>query len=434
MELLLDELKRRRMALINEMPDNSIAILSSANKNFRTRDVENPFRQNSDFLYITGLSEPNLINVIFKNSNNSQTILFRNNTSEKERIWDGSRLDNQDVQKKYGFDNIYNYDNYLDKLVDLLIDKETLVIESGINDQLDSFISNNIANASINNRAGESFPTKIVALHSITQKLRMVKSQFEIDLVKKAAEVSIEGHISAMKKAKPGLYEYELDAEIKYVFNKNNMPNAYMSIVGGGNNACTLHYVKNDSMLKKNDLVLIDSAAECDGYASDITRTFPVDGKFTKEQSEIYDLVLSAQEKAISFIKPGITWDELHNLTVKIISKGLIELGIIQDSFENVIKNEMYKDFYMHKTGHWLGLDVHDVGEYENIKFLPGMVITVEPGIYIDQSNINVEKKWRGIGVRIEDDVLVTNNGSEVLTKKLPKNRNDVEKICKNNG
>ena len=176
MELLLDELKRRRMALINEMPDNSIAILSSANKNFRTRDVENPFRQNSDFLYITGLSEPNLINVILKNSNNPKTILFRNNTSEKERIWDGSRLDNQDVQKKYGFDNIYNYDNYLDKLVDLLIDKETLVIESGINDELDSFISNNIANASINNRAGVSFPTKIVALHSITQKLRMVKS------------------------------------------------------------------------------------------------------------------------------------------------------------------------------------------------------------------------------------------------------------------
>ena len=190
----------------------------------------------------------------------------------------------------------------------------------------------------------------------------------------------------------------------------------------------------NLASIKKNDLVLIDSAAECDGYASDITRTFPVDGKFTKEQSEIYDLVLSAQEKAISFIKPGITWDELHNLTVKIISEGLIKLGIIKDSFENVIKNEMYKDFYMHKTGHWLGLDVHDVGEYENIKFLPGMVITVEPGIYIDQSNINVEKKWRGIGVRIEDDVLVTNNGSEVLTKKLPKNRNDVEKICKNNG
>ena len=249
-------------------------------------------------------------------------------------------------------------------------------------------------------------------------------------MIKDAAKVSIKAHKLAMKKSKPGMYEYELDAEIKYIFNKNNMHMAYMSIVGGGKNACTLHYVKNNCKLKDNDLVLIDAAAENQGYASDITRTFPVNGKFNEEQSLIYDVVLKAQEKAIKFIKPGVTWNEVHKETVNEISRGLIELNLIKDSFENVIKKELYKDFFMHKTGHWLGLDVHDVGEYENVCFQPGMVITVEPGIYIDSANKNVSEKWRGIGVRIEDDVLITDKGNEVITLDLAKKRNEVESLC----
>jgi len=429
----LAELKRRRKSLVNKMANNSIAILSSANRNFRTRDVENPFRQESDFLYLTGISEPNLLFVIFEKDNNIHSILFRDNTSEKEKIWDGERLDNSEILESFGFTEVFNYENYIEKLVDLISNKETLYIESGINEDLDNFISNNIASSSMNNRGGASFPKKIIALHSITQKLRLVKSQYEIDLVRKAAEVSVQGHIAAMKKAKPGIYEYELDAEIKYIFNKNNMPFAYMSIVGGGNNACILHYIKNNSILNDNELVLIDAAAECNGYASDITRTFPVNGKFSEEQALIYDLVLESQEKAINFIKPGITWDELHNITVQTISEGLIELKILKESLDEVINKELYKDFYMHKTGHWLGLDVHDVGEYENILFEPGMIITVEPGVYINQSNKNVERKWRGIGVRIEDDILITDNGNEVLTNKLPKKRNHVEEICNKN-
>ena len=249
-------------------------------------------------------------------------------------------------------------------------------------------------------------------------------------MIRDAAKVSIEAHKNAMKKSKPGIYEYELDAEIKYIFNKNNMHFAYMSIVGGGNNGCTLHYIKNNCLLKDKDLVLIDAAAENNGYASDITRTFPVNGKFTKEQSQIYDIVLEAQEQTIKFIKPGVTWDQVHQVTVDEISKGLIKLNLLKDSYENVIKNELYKDFFMHRTGHWLGLDVHDVGEYENILFEPGMVITVEPGIYINALDSKVEKKWRGIGIRIEDDVLITKNGNEVITIDLPKKRNEIEALC----
>ena len=427
----LKEIRNRRMALIKEMPKNAVAILSSANRNYRSRDVENPYRQDSDFLYMTGISEPNLINIIYEEDNKVFSVLFRNNTSDHEKIWDGSRLDNREILETYGFTDIQSYDGYADKILNYILNKDSLYIESGLNAELDERISKLMSESAKNNRKNYALPKKIVALHSVTQKLRLIKSDYEIDLIRKAAKVSVMGHEEAMKKSKPGIYEYELDAEIKYVFNKNNMHYAYMSIVGSGNNACTLHYVKNDSLLNDKDLVLIDAAAENQGYASDITRTFPVNGKFTKEQSQIYDVVLKSQEKAIDFIKPGVTWNEVHQVTVSEISKGLIDINLLKDSYENVIKKELYKDFFMHKTGHWLGLDVHDVGEYENVRFEPGMVITVEPGIYINSQNNNVPNKWRGIGIRIEDDVLITENGNEVLTKSLAKKRHEIESLCK---
>ena len=426
----LGELKSRRKALVEKMPKNSIAILSSANRNYRTRDVENPYRQDSDFLYMTGISEPNLINIVFEKSGEIFSVLFRNNTSEHEKIWDGSRLENSDILENLGFSEIQSYDDYEEKILNYIIDKDSIYIESGLNPELDDFIYEKISKSGKNNRKNCIFPKKIVALHSVTQKLRLIKSDYEIGLIKKAAEVSIIGHQEAMKKSKPGIYEYELDAEIKYVFNKNNMHFAYMSIVGSGNNACTLHYIKNNNLLKDKDLVLIDAAAENQGYASDITRTFPVNGKYTKEQALIYDVVLNAQEKAIEFIKPGVTWEQVHEITVEEISKGLVALNLVPNDINRVINEELYKDFFMHKTGHWLGLDVHDVGEYENILFEPGMVITVEPGIYINLINKKIPKKWRGIGVRIEDDVLITKNGNEVITKNLVKKRNEVELMC----
>ena len=426
----LRELKNRRKALVEKMPKNSIAILSSANRNYRTRDVENPYRQDSDFLYMTGISEPNLINIVFEKSGEIFSVLFRNNTSEHEKIWDGSRLENSDILENLGFSEIQSYDDYEEKILNYIIDKDSIYIESGLNPELDDFIYEKISKSGKNNRKNCIFPKKIVALHSVTQKLRLIKSDYEIGLIKKAAEVSIIGHQEAMKKSKPGIYEYELDAEIKYVFNKNNMHFAYMSIVGSGNNACTLHYIKNNNLLKDQDLVLIDAAAENQGYASDITRSFPVNGKYTKEQALVYDVVLNAQEKAIEFIKPGVTWDQVHKITVEEISKGLVALNLVPNDINRVINEELYKDFFMHKTGHWLGLDVHDVGEYENILFEPGMVITVEPGIYINLINKKIPKKWRGIGVRIEDDVLITKNGNEVITKNLVKKRNEVELMC----
>lgn len=426
----LSELQNRRLALISEMPENSVAILSSANRNYRTRDVENPYRQDSDFLYINGLSEPNLVSIIYKENNEPKTVLFRDNTSEHEKIWEGNRLDNNDIKKLYGFNEILNYSDYKNKILNYLENKNSLYIELGINCELDDIIQKQVKKSGKNDRKKSVFPKKIVALHSITHNLRLIKSDYEIKMIKDAVNVSINGHKEAMKKAKPGIYEYELDAEIKYIFNKNNMHHAYMSIVGSGNNACTLHYIKNDCLLKENQLVLIDAAAENQGYASDITRTFPVGGKFTEKQSKVYDVVLKTQEKTIDFVRPGVTWDDVHQVTVNEISKGLIELGLLNESIEKVIEEELYKDFFMHKTGHWLGLDVHDVGEYENIKFKPGMIITVEPGIYISSLNKKIPKEWRGIGVRIEDDVLITKNGNEVLTSGLAKKRSEIELLC----
>ena len=425
-----EELKNRREALLSIMPEKSIAILSSAYRNFRTKDVENPYRQNSDFLYMTGINEPNLLNMIYREGGKNHSILFRNNTTDHEKVWEGIRLDNNEILERYGFTEIHNYDEYQEKISSFLEKKENIYIDEGINKELDMFLSSKFPDIGNSKQVSSLFPKNKIALSTIIHKMRLVKSDYEIKLMKNAAQVSILAHEQAMKKSKPGIYEYELDAEIQYIFNKNNMHFAYMSIVGGGNNACTLHYIKNSHLLKNNELVLIDAAAENKGYASDITRTFPVNGKFTKEQALIYDVVLNAQEKAIEFLRPGVTWDKVHAISVKEISQGLINLKILPDDIEMVINNELYKEFFMHKTGHWIGLDVHDVGDYEGVLFEPGMVITVEPGIYISSSNKNVEKKWRGIGVRIEDDVLITSNGSEVITKKLVKKRDAIEAIC----
>ena len=425
-----EELKNRREALLSIMPEKSIAILSSAYRNFRTKDVENPYRQNSDFLYMAGINEPNLLNMIYREGGKNHSILFRNNTTDHEKVWEGIRLDNNEILERYGFTEIHNYDQYQERISSFLEKKENIYIDDGINKELDRFLSSKLPDIGNNKQVNSLFPKNKIALSTIIHKMRLVKSDYEIELMKNAAQVSILAHEQAMKKSKPGIYEYELDAEIKYIFNKHNMHFAYMSIVGGGDNACTLHYIKNNHLLKNNELVLIDAAAENKGYASDITRTFPVNGKFTQEQALIYDIVLSAQEKAIEFLRPGVTWDKVHEISVKEISQGLINLSILPDDIEMVINDGLYKEFFMHKTGHWIGLDVHDVGDYEGILFQPGMVITVEPGIYISSSNKNVEKKWRGIGVRIEDDVLITSNGCEVITKKLAKKRDEVEAIC----
>jgi len=428
-----EELKNRREALLSMMPEKSVAILSSAYRNFRTRDVENPYRQNSDFLYMTGISEPNLLNLIYREGGKNHLILFRNNTTDHEKVWEGIRLDNNEILERYGFTEVYNYDEYQEKISIFLEKKENIYVDDGVNKELDRFLSSKFSDIGNSKQVNSLYPKNKMALSTIIHKMRLVKSDYEIELIKNAAQVSILAHEQAMTKSKPGIYEYELDAEIQYIFNKNNMHFAYMSIVGGGNNACTLHYIKNNHLLKNNDLVLIDAAAENKGYASDITRTFPVNGKFTKEQALIYDIVLNAQEKAIEFLRPGVTWDKVHEISVREISQGLINLNILPDDIEMVINNELYKEFFMHKTGHWIGLDVHDVGEYEGILFEPGMIITVEPGIYISSSNKDVEKKWRGIGVRIEDDVLITSNGCEVITKKLAKKRDAVEAICSKN-
>ena len=275
-------------------------------------------------------------------------------------------------------------------------------------------------------------PSEFQVLDHLLHELRLHKSPAEIKLMEKAAKISAEGHKAAMAFCKPGIYEYELEAELLYAFTRNGSRSpAYVSIVGAGDNACILHYDSNDAKVKKGDLVLIDAGCEYEYYASDITRTFPASGKFTSEQKVIYEIVLKAQEAAIEAVKPGAPWDAPHNASVKVITQGLVKLGLMKGMPAQLIKNECYKDFYMHRVGHWIGMDVHDVGDYkidDHWRLLePGMVTTIEPGIYISPSNTKVPKKWRGIGVRIEDDVLVTKSGHKILSAGIPKTVQEIE-------
>jgi Xaa-Pro aminopeptidase len=275
-------------------------------------------------------------------------------------------------------------------------------------------------------------PGEFLMLDHLLHELRLIKSTGEIKLMQQAAKISAEGHKRAMAYCRPGIKEYELEAELLYAFTRNgSRAPAYTSIVAAGDNACILHYIENDAEVKAGDLVLIDAGCEYDHYASDITRTFPANGKFSPEQKAIYNIVLKAQLAAIEAIRPGVPWDEPHNISVKIITQGLVRLGILKGRPSQLIKSEAYKDFYMHRIGHWIGMDVHDVGDYkidDDWRLLePGMVTTVEPGIYISPSNRKVPKKWRGIGVRIEDDVLITRNGNKVLSAGIPKTVQEIE-------
>ena len=428
------EYARRRKALMAEMEPNSIAILPAAPMYIRNRDVEHIYRQDSDFQYLSGFPEPEAVIALIPGREHGEYVLFCRERDPARELWDGLRAGQDGAVAEYGADDAFPIGDIDDILPGLIEGRSRVYYAIGSNQEFDHRLMEWINTIRSKARQGAQPPNEFVALDHLLHDLRLYKSANEVKVMRAAAEISARAHVRAMQASRAGLYEYHLEAELDYEFRKGGakMP-AYGSIVAAGKNACILHYRENDAVLKDGDLVLIDAGCEIDCYASDITRTFPVSGRFSAEQKAIYELVLAANEEAFKHIAPGKHWNEAHEATVRIITAGLVDLGLLQGEVENLIASEAYKPFYMHRAGHWLGMDVHDVGDYkvggEWRVLEPGMAMTVEPGIYIAADNQDVAKKWRGIGVRIEDDVVVTRTGCEILTGGVPKTVAEIEAL-----
>lgn len=428
------EYVRRRKALMAEMEPNSIAILPAAPMYIRNRDVEHIYRQDSDFQYLSGFPEPEAVIALIPGREHGEYVLFCRERDPARELWDGLRAGQEGAVSEYGADDAFPIGDIDDILPGLIEGRSRVYYAIGSNQEFDHRLMEWINTIRSKARQGAQPPNEFVALDHLLHDLRLYKSTNEVKVMKYAAEISARAHVRAMQASRAGLYEYSLEAELDYEFRKGGakMP-AYGSIVAAGKNACILHYRENDALLKDGDLVLIDAGCEIDCYASDITRTFPVNGRFSPDQRAIYELVLAANEEAFKHIAPGKHWNEAHEATVRVITAGLIELGLLTGELEDLIATEAYKPFYMHRAGHWLGMDVHDVGDYkvggEWRVLEPGMAMTVEPGIYIAADNQDVAKKWRGIGVRIEDDVVVTRNGCEILTGGVPKTVVEIEAL-----
>ena len=428
------EYARRRKALMEQMEPDSIAILPAAPVYIRNRDVEHVYRQDSDFQYLSGFPEPEAVIALIPGREHGEYVLFCRERDPERELWDGLRAGQDGAISEYGADDAFPIGDIDDILPGLIEGRSRVYYAIGTNEAFDHRLMEWIKTIRAKVRQGAQPPNEFVALDHLLHDMRLYKSGSEVKVMKHAADISARAHIRAMQASRAGLFEYHLEAELDYEFRKGGakMP-AYGSIVAAGRNACILHYRENDAPLKDGDLVLIDAGCEIDCYASDITRTFPVNGKFSPEQKAIYQLVLAANEEAFKFIAPGRHWNEAHEATVRVITAGLVELGLLQGEVDELIASEAYKPFYMHRAGHWLGMDVHDVGDYkvggEWRVLEPGMAMTVEPGIYIAADNLLVAKKWRGIGVRIEDDVVVTKTGCEILTGGVPKSVAEIEAL-----
>ncbi len=428
------EFLRRREQLMSQMEPNSIVILPSSTEKIRNRDADYRFRQDSDFFYLSGFAEPESVLVLVPGREHGEFILFCRERDRAREIWDGYRSGPDGACKDFQADDAFPIADIDDILPGLIEGRERVYYSMGRDQQFDQQVMGWVNAIRSQVRAGATPPGEFLNLDHLLHDQRLFKRASEVHIMKKAAQISADAHCAAMQICEPGMYEYELEAELMHRFMRaGSRAAAYNSIVGSGDNACILHYVENTRQMKSGDLVLIDAGCELEHYASDITRTFPVSGKFSKEQKAIYQLVLDAQAAAIDAVKPGNHWNEPHEVSVKVITEGLVKLGLLKGDIDTLIEEEKYKQFYMHKIGHWLGMDVHDVGDYKiegQWRMLePGMVMTVEPGIYIAPDDETVAKKWRGIGVRIEDDVLITKTGYDILSIDVPKSVDEIEAL-----
>ena len=414
------------------MEVDSIAILPSAKLVSRSNDVDYQFRQDSDFHYLTGFDEEESVFVLVPGRQHGECILFCRERDAEAEQWSGKITGPERAMQLYGIDDAFPITDIDDILPGLIEGKSKLYYAMGSHLEFDNRIIAWVNGIRRSQQSGTKPPGEFIQLGHYLHELRLYKSKQEIQIMKRAAEISAKAHKRLMSNVRPGMYEYQLEAELMHTFLSDGARSAaYPAIVGAGNNGCILHYVQNDERMNGGDLVLVDAGCEYESYASDVTRTFPVNGKFTKAQRDIYQIVLNAQQAAIETIKPGNHWNQPHEAAVEVITTGLVELGLLQGEIQELIDTEAYKKFYMHRTGHWIGLDVHDVGEYkigeEWRVFEEGMVTTVEPGIYISEDIEDVPAKYRGIGIRIEDDVRVTKTGYEILTESLPKQIDEIE-------
>lgn len=418
---------------MRRMNPKAVAIIPSAREATRSNDTQYRFRQDSDFLYLTGFEEPEAIAVIAPSRERKFTMFVRPRDPERE-IWDGRRAGVEGAKSEYGADESFPIVEFDEKLHDILDGADKLYYRLGVNPDLDDTIIRQIARMRALNRKPVHPPQTIIDPATIVHEMRVLKSDEEIELMQRAADIAAEAHCEAMKAARAGMKEYEVEALIELIFKRRGAAApAYTSIIGAGANATVLHYINNDGELRDGDLLLIDAGAEYKGYASDITRTFPINGRFSKAQREIYELVLKAQMACVEMVRPGTTHDQLKAHSIEVLTEGMVELGLLQGDPKVLIKEKKHEKFYMHGLGHMLGIDVHDVGRYyfdkESRALEPGVVMTVEPGIYVAPDTKDVPEQYLGIGVRIEDDVLCTANGPRVLTNKVPKQPDEIEAL-----
>ena len=436
MKLTQADFQERRDRLAEEMGPHSIAIIATSPVAMRNRDADYKFRADSSFFYLTGFAEPEAVAIIetFESIDEGYTYsLFCRERDREMEIWHGYRAGVDGAVEDYDADEAYAIDLLDEEIIEKLLNKQKLFYRMGQQADFDARVAKWIAEANGESRKGTSAPAQVIQLDRILDEMRLHKSTQEIELMQIASTISAQAHTRAMQAVKPGMMEYALEAELNYIFGQNGCVPSYNSIVGGGENGCILHYVENDKVLKDGDLVLIDAACEYQLYASDITRTFPVNGKFSPEQKALYELILKAQLAAIDAVRIGNSYKEPHRIAVRILVQGLLDLGLMQGDIEQIIESESFHQFYMHGTGHWLGMDVHDVGSYkiegEWRAYEEGMTVTVEPGLYIAPDDETVDAKWRGIGIRIEDDVVVTKNGPRVLTAEVVKTVEEIEAL-----
>ena len=428
------EYARRRRALMATLEPNSIAIVTAASLAIRSRDTEYAFRQDSDFHYLTGFPEPDAVAVILPGRAHGEYVLFCHEKDPVEELWNGPRVGAEAACVEYHADDAFPLSDIDDILPGLIEGRERVYYSMGRSRDFDARIMAWVNSIRSKVAAGAVPPGEFTDLDHLLHEQRLFKSAAELRQMRQAATISVQAHRRAMRQCRPGMFEYQLEAELLHEFARMGARDAaYPGIVAGGANACTMHYISNHQRLRKGDLVLIDAGCEYRGYASDVTRTFPVEGRFSRRQRDLYNVVLAAQEAAFGQLAPGLDWNAAHTATVQVITEGLVDLGLLQGRVSQLIEKGAYRQFYMHRVGHWLGLDVHDVGDYRPggpwRELEAGMVLTVEPGIYVSSDNLDVPKAWRGMGIRIEDDVAIVDDGIEILSDGLPRTCDEIEHL-----
>ncbi|HEV2905015.1 MAG TPA: Xaa-Pro aminopeptidase [Pyrinomonadaceae bacterium] len=435
-------IKSQLKEFMRRMDKDSVAIIPAAREAVRSHDMNYRYRQNSDFFYLTGFEEPDAIAVIAPSREKKFTLFVRPRDLEQE-IWTGYRAGVEGAVSDYGADEAFKIDEFDEKLPEILDGPSVLYYAFGHTlAEIDQRIIRQLTTFRESNRRPFEPPATIVDPSAILHEMRVLKTPEEIEIMQRAADIASEAHVEAMKAVRPGMKEYEVEALIEAVFRKHgSLGPSYTSIIGSGANATILHYISNQDTLKDGDLLLVDAGAEYKGYASDITRTFPINGKFTKAQRDVYDLVLKTQKSCIDMVRPGVRLEDLKTHSIEMLTEGMVELGLLKGDPAKLIEEKKYMQFYMHNLGHFLGIDVHDAGRYyfngESRPAEAGMVMTIEPGLYISPKtdnipegfNQDIPKDYLGIGVRIEDDVLVTEKGARVLTDKVPKDADEIEAL-----